>query len=137
MTTQSIQVGVSIGELMDKITILEIKAARISDPKKLRNVTRELDELLIAAKSLEFGATEMAIVDDLKSINILLWDVEDAIRECDYTNDFSDRFIELARSVYQHNDRRAELKKKLNELMGSALVEEKSYSMRPEISPAK
>lgn len=128
MTIQIIQVGVSIGELMDKITILEIKVARMTDPQKLSNVTRELKELVGVAKTLALGSAENAIVNDLREVNVLLWDVEDAIRDCEYANDFSDRFVQLARSVYKHNDRRAQLKKKLNELMGSALVEEKSYS---------
>lgn len=128
MTSRIIHVGVSIGELIDKITILEIKTARIKDPQKLRNIARERDELEGVAKTLELGIAESGIMNDLREVNALLWDVEDAIRECEYTNDFSDRFVELARSVYKYNDRRAQLKKTLNELMGSTLIEEKSYN---------
>lgn len=135
MDSQAIQVGISVGELMDKITILEIKALRISDPQKLHNVSRELAELVTVANALALGSFELACVDDLRLVNSLLWDVEDAIRECEYANDFGDRFVELARSVYKHNDRRADLKKKINQMSGSALVEEKSYSEKHSAGP--
>lgn len=127
-TPQSIKVKISIGELLDKITILEIKAERISDAQKLRNVTHELSELCGVANLLPASADSLSYVRQLKEVNTLLWDVEDALRECEHDNDFGERFVLLARSVYKYNDRRALLKKKLNELMGSELTEEKSYS---------
>lgn len=135
MNSQTIHVGISIGELMDKITILEIKSTRISDPQKLQNVSRELRELAAVAETLELGSAELVHVDDLRVVNTLLWDVEDAIRECEYSNDFGDHFVKLARSVYKHNDLRADLKKKINQMTGSALVEEKSYSANPAARP--
>ena len=122
-----IEVPVSWGELIDKITILEIKSERISDPSKLGNIRRELD--LLTAK-LGANAGEPAVLrikDGLRDVNGSLWDIEDEIRACENAGDFGSRFIELARSVYITNDRRAELKRELNTALGSDLVEEKSY----------
>ncbi|MGZ5025674.1 MAG: DUF6165 family protein [Methylobacter sp.] len=124
-----IQVPVSIGELFDKITILEIKASRLTDPRKLANVKKELSAIgALAKQSVELNADGLQCLDQLREVNSRLWDIEDAIRECESRQDFGERFIELARSVYRNNDRRALLKRKLNELTGSELIEEKSYT---------
>lgn len=116
---------VSWGELIDKITILEIKAARIADPAKLANVRREL-QALTAVRDKQ-GKAPPALAAALREVNGQLWDIEDRIRECEQRGDFGAVFVELARSVYRTNDRRAALKKTINEQMGSELVEEKSY----------
>lgn len=124
-----VQAPVSVGELLDKITILEIKAERIADEGKLVNVKKELSALnAVAAAAFALDAAGQEIMAALRQVNSLLWDVEDEIRDCERNKDFGSRFIELARSVYRHNDRRALLKKQLNELTGSQLHEEKSYA---------
>ena len=123
-----ILVPVSWGELLDKITILDIKNRRIGDADKLANVRRELDALNAVAVSYgPFPAGTGALIEELKAINEQLWDIEDRLRDCERDKDFGDRFVQLARGVYHSNDRRAELKKRLNALLGSELVEEKSY----------
>ena len=124
-----IRVSVSAGECLDKITILEIKAAQIKDQAKLVNINHELKILQgICAETLPKEidiSTEMA---ELKSVNEALWKIEDDIRDKEFAGEFDQRFIELARSVYVTNDKRAALKRVLNEKLGSELVEEKSYS---------
>ena len=119
----------SVGELMDKVTILRIKAERISDAAKLRNVRHELAllETLLGEERLT-GADLEPIVDKLAAVNARLWDVEDALRICERDKDFGPRFVVLARSVYVINDERAALKRALSNLSGSALIEEKSYA---------
>ena len=119
---------VSPGELLDKITILRIKAARIGDAAKLANVRHELtvlqrtwDEAVPADAAL--AAEERA----LEAVNARLWDIEDRIRDEEAAQRFGERFIELARAVYIENDERARIKKRINEALGSAIVEEKSY----------
>ena len=120
---------ISPGELIDKITILEIKMDRITDEKKLKNIKTEWDALnqsrankiLISAKLDELTA-------ELKTINETLWVIEDDIRECEHRKEYGEAFITLARSVYLNNDHRARVKRKINELLGSRLIEEKSYS---------
>lgn len=125
----TVLVPISIGELMDKITILEIKEHQISDEAKRANVIKELSALRrVAAATLTLDASGQEIVNELRRINELLWGVEDAIRECEGGKQFGTKFIDLARSVYRYNDQRALLKKQLNELVGSELVEEKSYA---------
>ncbi len=124
----SVMVAVSWGELEDKISILEIKLARIQDPAKVANVARELEALLPARG--EAHRIDPAIVEceaELKAINETLWSIEDEIRDCERRGDFGPRFIELARSVYRENDRRALVKRRINARLGSGLVEEKSY----------
>jgi hypothetical protein len=125
----AILVEVSVGELLDKITILEIKSERISDVAKLGNVHREL-AVLCAARDWAVPASGevAALTAELKEINQKLWDVEDEIRRCERRQDFGPRFIELARSVYHLNDRRAAVKRQVNDLLGSVLKEEKSYT---------
>ncbi len=119
-------VPVSWGELIDKITILEIKQARLEDAGRRANVTRELLELSAVRDRVSLPALT-ACAMELRDINGLLWEIEDAIRECERRQDFGARFIQLAREVYHTNDRRAEIKREINRLLGSALVEEKSY----------
>jgi hypothetical protein len=126
--TMLLSVPVSVGEVVDKLTILEIKSARISDPDKLQNIAAELDALRPLVSGGVFDGEEVALLTDaLRTVNGQLWDIEDNIRAEEAAGRFGDRFIELARAVYVTNDRRAELKKKINLATGSALVEEKSY----------
>ncbi len=124
-----LMIPVSPGELVDKITILDIKSERISDSAKLANVRRERELLaqIWQESGLETGAVE-ALRDALKSVNEKLWVIEDAIRDEERAGRFGDRFIELARSVYVTNDERATIKKAINQALGSGIVEEKSYS---------
>ncbi len=118
---------IAAGELIDKITILEIKAARITDAVKRANVMRELDAL-DALRARHGLAALDALTAELKAVNERLWDVEDEIRELEAEQRFDARFIELARAVYVTNDRRAALKKDINLAVGSVIVEEKSYA---------
>jgi Family of unknown function (DUF6165) len=124
---QEILVPISVGELMDKITILEIKSERIKNPRQLENIVQELEAL----RAIRLGGADRAMLDklnaELKRVNAKLWDVEDAIRDCEARGDFGHSFIELARSVYQLNDERSRLKKAINRASGSRIVEEKSY----------
>jgi len=129
MLNKVITAEISPGELIDKITILEIKMERIKDDTKLKNIQKEWDslnqsrtnEILISVKLDE-------LTTELKKINETLWVIEDDIRKCERHQDFGDAFITLARSVYFKNDDRAKVKRKINELLGSRLIEEKSYS---------
>ncbi len=123
-----IAVPVSYGELIDKITILEIKAERIGNPEKLANVRIELD-LLNATWSVDpLAATDIvAERTKLKAVNEALWDIEDHIRIKEKAKAFDNEFVELARAVYFRNDDRAAYKREINEKLGSTLVEEKSY----------
>lgn len=123
-----IQVPVSPGEVLDKITILEIKSERISDPGKLANVRRELALLRHTwRQSVEQDETVIRIHAQLKTINETLWEIEDDIRDKERAREFDQRFVELARSVYVTNDQRANAKKELNIYLGSEIIEEKSY----------
>ena len=125
----SISVEVAPGELIDKITILEIKLERIEDADKLANV--KLDwETLSTARDAAIEPTEdlERLSAELKQANERLWQIEDDIRERERNEDFGDAFVELARSVYKTNDSRARLKREINELLGSRLIEEKSYA---------
>jgi hypothetical protein len=125
---ENIQVPVSPGEVLDKITILEIKSERMTDPHKLVNVRTELDLLQETWK--QCVAEDPVITDlhnQLKRINEALWEIEDDIRDKERAKAFDQEFIELARSVYFTNDRRSKVKKTLNLHLGSRIVEEKSY----------
>lgn len=122
-----VKIPVSIGELFDKIAILEIKSVLVNDPIKLQHVDHELSLLrAIEIQCSRSGSDDL--IAELKRTNEALWKIEDAIRDCERRKDFGSEFISLARSVYQLNDRRAELKKQLNTLHGSDIVEEKSYA---------
>jgi hypothetical protein len=119
---------VSIGELADKITILEIKAERIGDAQKLVNVRTELDGLLPLWAPLADKQPEMAeLKTALREANTRMWDVQDALRAKEAAQDFGDEFIELARAVARHNGDRVEVKNTINRLAGSRFVEEKQY----------
>ena len=123
-----LQVPVSVGEVLDKITILQIKLAHISDAAKRANIQNELDALLPLVAGDAFTTGQMqALMAELKSVNEALWDIEDDIREKEAAKSFDAEFIRLARAVYITNDKRAEIKKQINLATGSALVEEKSY----------
>ena len=123
-----IHVPVSPGEVLDKITILEIKSERMDDPDKIANVKREL-ELLQASwrEHVDEDETVTRIHADLKAINEELWEIEDDIRDKERAREFDEVFISLARAVYVTNDKRANAKKELNVYLGSEIVEEKSY----------
>ena len=123
-----IKVPVSFGEVLDKITILEIKSERIADAEKVKNVRLELDEL--SATWNEAVQDQAAIADlrrQLKEVNEALWEIEDDIRDQEAAQDFGAKFIELARAVYVTNDKRAAIKQDVNLALGSRFVQEKSY----------
>jgi hypothetical protein len=122
-------VPISPGELIDKITILEIKSQRMTDAAKLHNVRTELSLLNDTWKASPYSATDIgAEWAALRDVNGKLWDIEDDIRDKERDGLFDAGFIELARAVYVTNDERAAIKKKINTKLGSALVEEKSYA---------
>jgi chaperonin cofactor prefoldin len=123
-----ILIPISPGELLDKITILQIKAERIADPVKVANVKTELDMLSkVWSEAVEVDAEISALTTELKSVNEALWEIEDDIRDEERSRRFGERFIELARAVYVTNDERANAKKKVNLHLNSTIVEEKSY----------
>jgi post-segregation antitoxin (ccd killing protein) len=127
--TSTVSVEIAPGELIDKITILEIKLERISDTEKLANVSIERDTLVQARDAALTASADLdRLTAELKTVNEALWEIEDDIRDCERDKDFGQQFIELARSVYITNDKRAALKRQINELLGSHLVEEKSYA---------
>jgi hypothetical protein len=123
-----ILIPISPGELLDKITILQIKSERIDDPAKVANVRTELEMLdAVWRQAVEEDAEIEALSAELKSINEALWEIEDDIRDEERNRRFGERFIELARAVYVTNDERANAKKKVNLHLNSNIVEEKSY----------
>jgi len=128
-----IAVPISPGELIDKITILEIKSERLTDSDRRANVRRELD-LLRATRDAALTPTSPAasaladLARELRAVNEALWAIEDDIRDCEREGDFGATFIALARAVYRTNDKRAAIKRQINDLLGSRLVEEKSYT---------
>ncbi|NQW11046.1 MAG: hypothetical protein HQ481_14355 [Alphaproteobacteria bacterium] len=127
--TAQISTPISAGELIDKITILSIKSERMSDPTQRANVLHELSLLeAVRDDALKDAPALDDLITELKTINEALWVVEDDIRECERAEEFGPRFVSLARSVYRTNDRRAALKRAINERLGSEIMEEKSYS---------
>ena len=125
----SIKIELSVGELLDKISILQIKAERINDSSKLENIKKELSVLLSLWEGSVYVNHDLeSEKNKLKLVNEELWDIEDKIREKEREQVFDKEFIELARSVYITNDKRADIKKIINSKTGSELVEEKSYS---------
>jgi len=123
-----IKTQISVGELLDKISILKIKSKRIEDKEKLINIRLELESLTkISEKKLNSYKSLTLRLNDLIKVNSLLWDIEDNIREKENKNEFDEEFINLARSVYFTNDKRFEIKKLINEESGSEFKEEKSY----------
>ena len=125
MTIQIIQAPISLGELIDKITILQIKTQHLQG-NALENVKKELDALLTTLNNLKLNINP-TLIQRLQEVNQNLWQIEDNIRDQERQKSFTETFIELARSVYQQNDQRAAIKKEINTNYGSAFVEEKSY----------
>ena len=123
------KVEVSNGELLDKLSILELKMSNISDQKKLVNIKNEHNELDPLAKELfaKYGSDLETLYNNLCAINSQLWIIEDDIRECERNKNFGDQFVQLARAVYFTNDKRSAVKKSINLLTDSGFVEEKSY----------
>jgi len=124
------KIEVSNGEVLDKYSILQIKSERITDPTALNNIRRELESLqpaVDAIRSLESSGALHTLRDQLLEVNTSLWEVEDVLRGLEKSQDFGPSFVSAARSVYQLNDRRAAVKKEINLLTGSNLIEEKSY----------
>lgn len=125
----SITIRISPGEVLDRLTILEIKAERMTDAAKLANVRHELEELAaVAARTIPQTAEIAALHDELKNINSRLWVIEDDIRDCERAGDFGAKFVELARAVYRTNDARAAVKRRINDTLGADIIEEKSYT---------
>jgi len=118
-------IEVSNGEIVDKLTIIEIKLKHIQDPAKLKNIQTEYEVLNEAVSKIIDKKNELYL--ELLRINQELWDIEDVIRDLERAKDFGSKFIETARAVYFTNDKRSDVKRKINELTGSNLVEEKSY----------
>jgi|TARA_B100001778_G_scaffold328734_1_gene328616 hypothetical protein len=123
------KIEISNGELLDKISILELKMLNITDEDKLVNINNEFQELNPFVHDLfdKYGPEIQLLYLELSKINGQLWTIEDDIRECERSKDFSEKFVELARSVYITNDKRCDVKKEINILTESGLVEEKSY----------
>ncbi len=129
LPARPITVEIAPGELLDKLTILEIKSERMTDAAKLANVRAELATLTAARdRAIRASAALDELTSELKRVNEALWEIEDEIRVCERQADFGPRFIELARSVYHQNDQRAAVKRRINDLLGSRLIEEKSYA---------
>lgn len=122
-----IEVPVSVGELVDKITILRIKNEKIEDKEKLSNIKIELSYLQEKLESLGLEKEVLDIIDDLYDVNVQLWEVEDRLRDFEREENFRSEFVDSARSVYRLNDLRFSLKTKINVLTDSEIVEEKSY----------
>ena len=119
---------ISAGELFDKITILEIKRAKISNKEKVNNIEKELSSLNETVKKyIPNQSIVSKHIDDLKNINLKLWDIEEGKRAAEKNNDFGEKFIELARNVYKFNDERAKIKLAINTTLGSNIKEVKSY----------
>ena len=128
MNMGTVKVDVAPGELIDKITILLIKSERMDDPDKIANVHLELNILQTIHESSIPGSPALdGLTAKLKRVNEALWEIEDDIRACEAERDFGDTFVQLARSVYRTNDERAQLKRDINVLLGSQILEEKSY----------
>ncbi len=123
-----VNIPVSLGELLDKISILEIKNKKITNESKLVNIKKELSGLKNVLKELDINMSEANdLFEDLYKINLSLWEIEDSIRLLEKNEDFGKDFVKLARSVYITNDKRFEVKNKINQLFKSQYIEEKSY----------
>ena len=127
--SKKILTEISAGELLDKISILEIKLDKIKDKKNLQEVDKEYKSLNETKKShLEITSDIQILIDQLKDVNIKLWSIEDEKRICEKNKDFGEKFIELARNVYINNDKRAKIKSEINKLLGSNIKEVKEYA---------
>ncbi len=131
--TDHVMVPIAVGELYDKISILEIKSERIDDDAKLRNVGSELDMLSRIAMELECSKDDevISLRKELKTINEAIWDAENLVRQVAKEGGFGESFAAVARLTYSNNDRRAAIKRRINFLSGSLIIEEKSHSDRP------
>ena len=119
---------ISAGELIDKITILEIKKIKINDPEKLKEIDKELNSLNNTMNSfIKDKSKIISLKEKLKDINLKLWDIENGKRSAEKQNDFGEKFIELARNVYKFNDERAKIKFEINQILGSSIKEVKSH----------
>ena len=124
---ETVQIEVAPGELVDKLTILDIKLERIRDADKHRNVSLERHVLAQAFGRLQASGSITDLMKQLRCVNETLWAIEDDIRDCERRGDFGDAFVGLARAVYKTNDERADVKRAINVALGSRLMEEKSY----------
>lgn len=123
-----VNIPISLGELLDKISILEIKNKKILDESKILNIKKELNDLKKVLDELNINLSETnSLYNKLYKINLTLWEIEDSIRVLEKNEDFGEKFIELARAVYITNDQRFEVKNDINKLFNSEYVEEKSY----------
>ena len=130
MTNKSkkILTEISAGELLDKLSILEIKLDNIKDKEKLIEINKEYKSLVETKKSnIEINENLQKLIDQLKEINLKLWNIEEGKRKCEKNADFSENFIQLSRNVYINNDKRAKIKSDINKLLGSNIKEVKSY----------
>ena len=123
----TIDIKIGIGEALDRVSILEIKLDNMTDEVKLKNIKKEYGHLLLVLQPIEELEGTKLLYDSLYDVNSRLWEVEDLLRVLEKENDFTEEFINLARSVYNLNDKRAEIKKRINILYGSEFLEEKSY----------
>jgi hypothetical protein len=123
----TIDIKIGIGEALDRVSILEIKLDNIKDEVKLHNIKKEYDYLISVLQPIEELDGTKLLYDSLCDVNSRLWEVEDLLRVIEKKNDFTEEFINLARCVYKLNDKRAEVKKRINILYGSHFIEEKSY----------
>ena len=127
--TTTIKVEVAPGDLIDKITILEIKLERVQDSEKLKHIRAEIEALYQARdENITLSSALVGFTGELKTINEALWKIEDDIRDCERNGHFDEKFVQLARSVYINNDKRANLKRQINILLGARITEEKSYT---------
>lgn len=127
MKGKLMKVEISIGGLVDRVSILSIKLSRIKDPEKLKNIRLEYDMLVVAMRQVGIEVND-SIFGQLRDINLKLWDIENGLRSKEAKKEFDDEFVELARSVYINNDERAALKRKISVDFGSAIIEENEYS---------
>jgi hypothetical protein len=127
--SKAVETPTAIGELIDKITILEIKVERFTDPAKTKNARTEL-ALLSERRDREIPSTNAlhTLATELKAVNERIWELEDAVRDCERRSDFGPGFVRIARQIYKTNDERAALKRRINLEFDSAIVEEKSYN---------
>ena len=127
--SKKILTEISAGELLDKISILEIKLEKIKDKENLQEINKEYKSLNVSKKShLKVTPDIQNLISQLKDVNMKLWSIEDEKRICEKNKDFSEKFIELARNVYINNDKRAKIKSEINKLLGSNIKEVKKYS---------
>jgi hypothetical protein len=125
---QPILIEISPGELIDRITILQLKVSHVSDEQKKSRLQDELDSLLTLSSEFPAAPQLHTLTEELGALNARLWDIEDSVRLCEKQGDFGQRFITLARSVYQTNDQRIDVKRRINQLLGLAAGEDKVYA---------